>query len=208
MDKERFGFSAYEYLTFLIPGAVLGFTAFYGWNGWPYGEPGAGSIIGIAFGSFIIGHFIAAFSNWLESFWWGKLPGQRVSSVQGLFGKGGVFSQPDEESIRKLLADQYPQLHDLQAQFTAAYVGAQAGPLSRKLQAFVEQIGFYRSMAAVSLLSAAMLAIFGALGREHLPGQLWLPIFTIGTVLFAVRYRRFWRRVGEYVIDLALSQQT
>ncbi len=193
-------FSAYEYLTFIFPGATLIFIVFFGWNGWPYGEPGAGALIGLASASFLIGHALAALANWFESVWWGHRPGTSVSSTQGLFGKGGLYNAQEEKEIEDAFARAFPQLDGTQNRFRAAYSKAQEGPVARKIQVFVDQIGFYRSMATSTALGIPIVAIYGLAGRDHLPWFLWIPALGLATLAFVLRYRRFWIRTGDYVV--------
>lgn len=87
-----------------------------------------------------------------------------------------------------------------EAQFGIAYADAQTGPLGPKLQALVEQIGYYRSMATASALSLAFVVVFNSLDHRHLPLFPWVPLFVLSTLLHAYRFRRFWRYVGEYVV--------
>lgn len=193
-------FSAYEYLTFIFPGATVTFVAFFGWNGWPYEEPGAGAIIGLVSVSFLVGHALAALANWVEPVWWGNRPGRAVSSTQGLFGTGGLYNPREEKEIQDVLARAFPQLEGTQNRFRAAYSRAQEGPLGGKIQTFVEQIGFYRSMAASTALGIPIVGAYCVTGRDHLPCVLWIPALGIATFAFVLRYRRFWIRTGDYVV--------
>ncbi len=193
-------FSAYEYLTFIFPGATLIFVVFFGWNGWPYGEPGAGTIIGLVSVSFVVGHALAAFANWLEPVWWGQRPGGVVATTQGLFGQGGLYNTREEKEIEDAVAQAFPQLDGRQNRFRAAYTRAQEGPLGGKIQTFVDQIGFYRSMATSTALGVPIVAAYCISGRDHLPCVLWGPALGIATLAFVLRYRRFWIRTGDYIV--------
>lgn len=197
MDKTTL--SPYQYLTFLLPGGLVLFAVVYGWNGWPYGEPGAGAILGLSVAAFMVGHTLAALANFLQASWWGHRPGSRLQSSEGLFDKGGRYASTKDEVIKAFDA-LYPTVSTFEAKFGIAYAEAQAGPLAPKLQSLVEQIGFYRSMAAASAISLGLVLIFNALDHEHLPLFPWVPTFIVTTLLYGYRFRRFWRYVGEYVV--------
>lgn len=197
MDKMTL--SPYQYLTFLLPGGLVLFAVVYGWKGWPYGEPGAGAILGLSVASFMVGHALAALANFFQASWWGHRPGSRLQSSEGLFDKAGRYAGTKDQ-VTKAFDSVYPNVSNFEAQFGIAYLEAQAGPLAPKLQAFVEQIGYYRSMATASALSLGLVLIFNALDRDHLPLFPWVPIFIASTLLYAYRFRRFWRYVGEYVV--------
>ncbi len=193
-------FSAYEYLAFIFPGASLIFVVFFGWYGWPYGDPGAGAIIGLVSASFVVGHALAAFANWLEPVWWGQRPGRVVASTQGLFGRRGLYNTQEEKEIEDALARAFPRLEGMPNRFRTAYSRAQEGPLGSKIQTFVDQIGFYRSMAASTALGIPIVVAYCISGRDHLSCVLWIPALCIATLAFVLRYRRFWIRTGDYVV--------
>ncbi len=196
---DRPSLSPYQYLTFLLPGALVLFVVGYGWNGWPYGDPGAGAVLGLSAAAFMIGHALAAIANYFQASWWGHLPGSRLQSSEGLFDKRGRYAGAQQE-ITRALEESFPSVPTFEAQFGIAYAEAQAGPLGPKLQALVEQIGYYRSMATASALSLVLVVVFSSMGHRHLPLLLWTPLFLFLTLLYAYRFRRFWRYVGEYVV--------
>lgn len=195
--------SAYRYLTFLLPGGLLLFVCVYGWQGWTHGEPGATSALGLATAMFMVGHALAGFANWLQPVWWGRLPGTRVPSNQGLFSKGSRY-EGRQADIERQFGNIYTYVHGFEAQFGVAYVEAQVGPLGPKLLTFVEEIGFYRAMATASLLGSILLPVFSLMDRHHLPLVPWVPILLGAAALYALRLRRFWRYVGEYVVGSVL----
>lgn len=205
MQSHRF--SPYEYLTFIFPGITLLATLVYGWEGWPYGEPGLASFLGIVAAGFVTGHLVTALANWLEPVYWRDRPGQRVSSVKGLTGGGALYNEEEWKRVQEVLADLHPQLNNLENQFRVEYSLALKGPLGARLQTFVDQIGFYRAMATASAGSLVAVSAFAISGREHLPAPLWIPIFFVATLAFAARYRRFWTRLGDYVIREAISRK-
>lgn len=153
----------------------------------------------------MVGHALAGLANWLQPIWWGHLPGSRVSSDEGLFAKGSLYEDSRAE-VQRAFDATYGRVKGYEGQFGVAYGEAQAGPLRPKLLAFVEEIGFYRSMATAALLGSILVPVFNALGRHHLPLIPWIPILMLATLLYVLRLRRFWRYVGEYVVGEILRK--
>lgn len=201
---EKTTLSAYRYLAFLLPGALLLFVAFYGWNGWPYGEPGAGVVLGLSAASYVSGHVLVSIANFFQPVWWLQPPGRRVKSSQGLFDESGRYAK-SKDQVLKAFENAYPQVSEFEAQFGIAYQEAQKGPLAPKLLAFVEEIGYYRSMATASAICVLLVAVFNFAQHEHLPPGLWIPVFLVSTIAHAYRFRRFWRYVAEYVAGEVLQ---
>lgn len=202
---EKTTLSAYRYLTFLLPGALILATAVYGWSGWPYGEPGAGVLLGLSAASYISGHVMVSIASFLQRIWWLQPPGGRLKSSQGLFDKNGRYAD-NKDAVLKAFNRSYPQISGFEAQFGVAYQEAQKGPLAPKLLAFVEEIGYYRSMATACAICLTLVVIFNWAGRDHLPIELWVPILVVSTVAHAYRFRRFWRYVAEYVTGEVLQK--
>ena len=201
---EKTSLSPYRYLTFLLPGALLLFVIVYGWSGWPYGEPGAGALLGLSVAAFMTGHVLAAVANFFQRVWWGHPPGGRLESSEGLFDKAGRYAG-SKDDVLAAFSNRYPQVSSFEAQFGAAYQAAQKGPLAAKLLSMVEEIGYYRSMATASAGSFLLVLILNLLGHHHLPLTPWLPLFALATAAHAYRFRRFWRYVGEYVTGEVLQ---
>lgn len=204
---EKTSLSPYRYLTFLLPGALVAFVAIYGWKGWPWGEPGAGVLLGLSAGSFMTGHVVVAIANLLQPVWFGHSPGTRLESSEGLFAKGGRFAD-DESAVRNAFKAQYPQLKSFEGQFGAAYVETQKGPLAAKLLSLVEEIGYYRSMAAASSMAALLVILYALAGKTHLPVWPWAAVLACACFAHAYRLRRFWRYVAEYVTADLLARAT
>lgn len=148
----------------------------------------------------MVGHVLAAFANWLEPVWWGQRPGGVVATTQGLFGRRGLYNSREEKEIEDAVVRAFPQLDGTQNRFRAAYTRAQTGPLGGKIQTFVDQIGFYRSMATSTALGVPIVAAYCLSSRDHLPCALWIPALGIATLAFVLRYRRFWIRTGDYIV--------
>lgn len=201
---EKTTLSAYRYLTFLLPGGLVLAAAVYGWIGWPYGEPGAGALLGLAAAAYVTGHIVVALANYLQPIWWGHRPGGRLKSSEGLFDEAGRYST-SKDAVLTAFSSKYPKVDDFEAQFGLAYQEAQKGPLGSKLLSIVEEIGYYRSMATASAICLVLLLAFRLLGRDHFEVLLWGPIFVASTAAHAYRFRRFWRYIGEYVTGEVMS---
>lgn len=205
---NRTTLSPYEYLTFLIPGALILLTIVFGWNGWPHGEPGAGTILGLSVASFVVGHGVAALANLIQPVWWGHRPGSPLRSDEGLFDKGARYAN-SKEKVAEAFAAVAPRVTDFESRFGIAYAQAQTRPLSSKLERLVEQIGYYRATATACVLALVLTVAFNLVGRDHLPVFLWVPVFIVLAILHAYRFRRFWRYLAEYVVaDVFLRLQS
>lgn len=201
---EKTSLSAYRYLTFLLPGALVLTVAFYGWNGWPYAEPGAGALLGLIAAAYMTGHIVVALANYFQPIWWGHSPGGRLESSEGLFDKGGRYEK-SKDAVLAAFSSSYPNVDGFEAQFGIAYQQVQKGALGPKLLSIVEEIGYYRSMATASAICMLLVLVFRLFGRTHLEVLLWTPIFIVSMAAHAYRFKRFWRYVGEYVTGEVLS---
>ena len=200
-------FSAYEYLTFVLPGFVVLSVSVYGWHGWPYGEPGASSLLGILIASFIVGHALSGLSNWVEPLAWWRRPGTKVSSSQGLFGKAGLYDEKEESTIKAAFSKHYSDVSQFESQFRLAYSEALTSPIGPRLQTLVDQIGFYRSMMVASVFSAIIVLVTETRTNENLESFFWSPFFLLLGLTFGYRYRRFWVRLGDYVVRHTLLKE-
>jgi hypothetical protein len=61
------------------------------------------------------------------------------------------------------------------------------------------RIGFYRNMTTADAAAAGVAIGYSMVGRDQLPA-VWVLFFLAAAVLFAYRYRRFWRRFGDGVV--------
>lgn len=197
-------FSPYEYLSFIFPGLTLGATVVYGWRGWPYGDPGLATFLALVSAAFIVGHLVTAVANWVEPLYWGEKPGGRVPSAQGLAGDGCLYDDEEWQRIEETFARLHSRLSSFENRFRVEYSMALKGDLGDRLQTFVDQIGFYRAMATASAGSVFVVTAYTISGRVHMPLIIWGPIFLFAAVAFAARYKRFWTRLGDYVVREAM----
>lgn len=191
-------YSAYEYLSFILPGGVLLFASFYGYHGWHWKEPGATALVGILAACFVVGHANAAVAQYCQPLLWRQRPSNRSSSEWGMFGPHGAFpAEDDRDRVRAGLDAAYPGLSFQQA-FNSA-VG-KIRDSDDHLKVLNSQIGLYRNLTAASLLSLVLVVYYNLSSHRHLPLLPWVPILVAVTLLFANRYRHFWRRYGAHVI--------
>jgi hypothetical protein len=198
-------YSAYEYLSFILPGGVVLFASFYGYHGWPWSEPGGTALVGILAACFLVGHANAALAQYFQPLLWGSRPSNRANSEWGMFGPAGAFPQPgDRDRLESEMAATYPGLSFQQAFATAVADMRRTGD-DEFLKVLNSQIGLYRNLTTASLLSAAIVLYYNLSSHQHLPLLPWLPIFAGATVLFANRYRNFWKRYGAAVVSAMRS---
>jgi hypothetical protein len=191
-------FSAYEWLSFLIPGGVFLFAAFYGWKGWPYPEPGAAVLTGILAASFAVGHAVAAVASWLEPVIWLHLPGTRQNPEWGMFGSGGTYDDAERVLVVADLRVRYGDV-DFRTGYNLAYTELRQAGNDAALAIVNQQIGFYRNMSMSAAAGTLIVVGYWAVGRDALPVA-WALFLGTAAILFAYRYRRFWRRFGDEVI--------
>ena len=55
-------------------------------------------------------------------------------------------------------------------------------------------------MSTATAVSAVATCAYAIAGRDWLPAAIWVPVYVVATLLFAYRYRRFWRRFADAVI--------
>jgi hypothetical protein len=190
-------YSVYDYLTFILPGSTVIFVAIYGWYGWPWGDPGASLLVGLVAAGFIAGNALAAAANWLEPALLGAMPGSLPNGLWGQFALGDRYVDGKDE-IEIVFVTRYG------GSFEQAYRMAQIELRDKGkgdvLDRINQQIGFYRGMAVAWLACIILEAVYGAAWHTHLLVGLWIPLFVVMAVLFAYRFRRFWRWYGDYVI--------
>lgn len=196
-------YSGYEFLGFVLPGLLVSAVAYYGWNGWPHGEPGPVTLLGITTLAYLTGHVIAAIANWLEPVVWGRKPGSRPSSLAGLRGRSGKYADVTDEQLRDWLDPGGER--DLQRAFDLAYSRARGTDVKVVLNLYNEQIGFYRNTATASVLALVIVAAyqFAPGSARTLPLAVAGPLLAVAVFAFVIRYRRFWTRFGDTIIRSA-----
>jgi len=198
-------YSPYEYLSFILPGGVLLFASFYGYNGWHWKEPGGTALVGILAACFLVGHANAAVAQYGQPLLWGQRPSNRSSSEWGMFGPRGTFTAVgDRERIEHELSAAYSGL-PLQEAFAAALADMRRNGNDGFLNILNAQIGLYRNLTSATFLATVVVVYYDLSSHQHLPALPWVPIFLTVTVLFANRYRHFWRRFGAHVVNTVRS---
>ncbi|HEU5205375.1 MAG TPA: hypothetical protein VFU17_13875 [Candidatus Limnocylindrales bacterium] len=84
--------------------------------------------------------------------------------------------------------------------YQLAYTEIQQTGKAGRLNTLNSQIGFYRNAAAALILAAVLHAGVQVFGEAKLPIYPWVPLYAGCGVLFAFRYRRYWRQFGDNVI--------
>jgi hypothetical protein len=192
-------YTAYEYLSFILPGGLITSVAFYGYFGWPYSEPGGTYLVGILAVAFVVGHLNAGLASWIEPGLWGDRPGGRTDSTWGMFGKRGPYDEEDRPGVEADVCNamgESPFRTAYNLGFTELRRQGQAG----FLDILNSQIGLYRNLAVACGVCSIIVVGYNATDHQHLPLVPWLPILLVAAVVFTYRYRRFWVRFGDYVV--------
>ena len=191
-------YSAYEYLTFILPGATVLFVSVYGWFGWPWKEPGASVLVGLVAACFLVGNAVSALATWLQPALLGDRPGSVANSLWGQFGEGEP-SAGQQQRIEEMLRARYGDV-SLQEGYGLARTEVAASPQGSALDRLNQQIGFYRGMTISCVIALAIEVVLAIGWHTHLPPGLWLPIFAGTSLMFGYRFRRFWRWYADYVL--------
>lgn len=195
-------FSAYDYIGIVLPGGAVISTAFYGWFGWPYPEPGATALVAILAAAFAAGTAIGGFGAWLSPIALGKHPGAKSDPLWGLFD--GSDAEFDREQVHQRFEERLGQ-GKLVVLYHLGYVRLQHENKAGRLDAINQQLAFNRNMAAAVLACLALVVLYAVMGKSHLPLLPWVPVLVVGLVLFTYRFRRQWRWFGTYVVRGVLA---
>jgi len=191
--------SLYDYLAFVVPGAMILFVAVYGYDGWPRGEPGVAGTVALTAASFVVGYINAALGNWLQPMFLGGKPGGRADSLWGTLGACSHYTDAERDRFTRMLTDRYDDLPP-GAGFHLAYTELQQRGLDGPLVLMNQHIGFTRGTATATAVGLTIDIGLALTSGTHLPLVVWGPILLSAMVPFVMRYRRFWRRFGDQVL--------
>ena len=192
-------YSAYEYLTFVMPGATVLFVAIYGWFGWPWKEPGGTLLVGILAACFLVGNALSAIATWLEPTLLGRRPGSAPDGLWGQFGRRDRH-HGDQNTYQDLFRERYGSEIDMRRGYSLARTEVSRSVEGAGLERLNQQIGFYRGMTVACLVAFVLEGTLAAAWHSRLDPAIWMPTLAGGTVLFGYRFRRFWRWYGDYVL--------
>src|SRR5262245_16696411 len=99
--------SLYDYLSFVLPGALILFVATYGDGGWPRGEPGAAAFAGLVAAAFLVGYLNAALGNAAEALVLGERPGGRADPLWGTLGAHSTYTDEEKAAATEHLLARY-----------------------------------------------------------------------------------------------------
>ena len=198
-------YTVYDYLTFILPGSMVLFTAVYGWFGWPWHEPGATALVGLLAAAFIVGNALAAIGTWIEPLLLGSAPGGVPNGLWGQFAAGDRY-EGQRARIQNVFEARYHE-PDLAKSYRLAQAELRTLGKADDLSRISSQLGFYRGMAVASVVCFLVEVAYVCVWSSHLPTALWLSIFGILTALSIYRFRRFWRWFGDYVIRTILAME-
>jgi hypothetical protein len=196
VDKQL---TLYDYVSFVVPGALILFTAVYGYDGWTRAEPGATGMIGLLAAAFVVGHVNAVAGNWLEPIFLGGRPGAPTDRLWGTLGSHSQYSAADRAIFETMLTARYGPV-ELAMAFRLGQTELQQTGHDGPLKLALQHLGFYRGMVSASLI-AVVIDVGLAIGSgTELPLLLWTPVMAVVGAACVVRYRRFWRQFGDHLL--------
>jgi hypothetical protein len=193
-------YSAYDYLAYVIPGGTVLIAAQLAFAGWPSSEPGNAGLVALLAAAFLLGHGTAALAALFEPLVWGHRPGAPVSPLWGLEGPRGVYDRREIESIHGELASRYGSGLGLKRLYQLAYTDLQQRGKDQRLLTLNSQIGFHRNSAAAFTVAGTLQLGAILAGRDAAGGWAALALYSIGVLVFGMRYKRYWRQFGDNVI--------
>lgn len=198
------GYSTYEFIGIVVPGGSILAVAFYGWFGWPYAEPGATALVGILALAFVIGTANNAAAARIQSIWLGQWPWHDPDPFYGLFGSRRPW--PDRHIVERAFRDRlgHPEL-GFEQLYRIGQARLRQEGRAQTLDNLNQQITLHRGLALASLICTSLVITYQFFDRDHLPPVPWAPVLAIGTLLFALGYRRFWSWYGQHVIRNVLA---
>lgn len=195
----------YDYLSFVLPGALILFVAVYGDSGWPRGEPGAAATLGLVAAAFVIGYLNAALGNLVESVMLGGKPGGRADPLWGTLGDHSTYTDQEKAAATSALENRYGV--PVAMAYRMAYTELSQTDRDCRLQIMNQHLGFARGMATACAIGFVIELGLVIVDGSHLPAELWLPLLAAGTGAFTYRFRHFWRRFGDHVLRAAMVLQ-
>jgi hypothetical protein len=198
------GYSAYEFFGIVVPGGSIVAVAFYGWFGWPYPEPGATALVGILALAFVTGTANNAAAARIQSIWLGQLPWHDPDPFHGLFGPNNPW--PERGLVEQAFRDRlgHPEL-GFEQLYRVSQARLRQDGKAETLDHLNQQITLHRGMALASLICTSVVCAYGLLDKDHLPVFPWVPLLLLGTLLFALGFRRFWCWYGQHVVRNVLA---
>jgi hypothetical protein len=190
----------YDYLGFIVPGAVIIAAAVYGFGlAGVTTAPSAEGILLLTAAAFVIGHLNVAVANMLQPVAFGHRPFTRLRSTEGLFGNNGRYGEAERKEIEGEFAEFFPAASTFEERFQLGYTLLRQKQLDLALQTANQQIGLYRNLMAAAVVCLPLLAA-AAIGHGTLRPQIWIPLDVLAAVLFAIRFRRFWVGFANEVV--------
>jgi hypothetical protein len=210
MDK----LTLYDYLGFVLPGALLLATAAYSFElATPKQVPSAEGLVILTAAAFLVGHLNASLAFTVAPLAWGRRPGGRIPSSAGLFRKGwrgrpaGPYAN-NQRHIEHIFEKRFPDGNNFDQRLRLGYTLLRQKQLDGALQIANQQIGFYRNLAVGAAGCMVMLVSAAVTGHDGLDNRLWISASVASLVLCVLRFRHFWVRFGDEVVrgTMALDQ--
>jgi hypothetical protein len=194
-------YSAYDFLSFVLPGGLLLFIYLAATGGLPTSEPGAGTLAVYAGAAFLIGQLNGVASSYVQPVFWGHGPWTVPDSSWGVFGRFARYKEADRERVTKQLRNRFPgnESEEFQEVFNLGYTLLQVAGKDDHLKMLNAQIGFFRNTSVASGLCVVFLIALDQLGQNR-PFQPVVTWFLAAcAVTFYFRYRYAWSAFGNAV---------
>lgn len=193
--------SLYDYLGFIVPGAVIIATIVYGFGlASVTAAPSAEGLLLLTAAAFVAGHLNVALANVLQPVAFRHRPFTRLRSSEGLFGKHGRYSEAERQKIETEFAEFFPAASSFEERLQLGYTLLRQKQLDQALQTANQQIGLYRNLMAATVVCLPLLAAAAATSHDVLDPAIWIPLDVLAAVLFAMRFRRYWVGFANEVI--------
>ena len=191
--------SVYDYLSYIVPGAVVVTAWWYGFIGARYQEPGVFASIALVIAAYVVGLAVAAIWYWAEPAIWWHRPFARLDKTWGLIGARGAYPDDQREAIESTFAKRY-RSGDFGTNYDLGYTEIQESGKGDYLLIFNQQLGLLGHLSAACLLGGLVLVFAVIVRSTSVSALTWAIGLLVGSALFGARYRYFWKRIGDQVV--------
>jgi uncharacterized membrane-anchored protein len=191
--------SVYDYLSYIVPGAVVLTAGWYAFLGAKYQEPGVFASIALVVLAYVAGLAVAAIWYWAEPILWRHPPLSRLDRTWGLIGRHGVYPEEQRNAIQSTFAGRY-RAEDFATNYDLGYAEIQESEKGNYLLIFNQQLGLLGHLAAACVIGSVLIVVAVVLGTASVYALWWAVVLCGGSGLFAARYKYFWKRIGDQVV--------
>ena len=191
--------SVYDYLSYIVPGAVVLTAGWYAFLGAKFQEPGVFASIALVVVAYVVGLAVASVWFWVEPLLWRHPPLTRLDRTWGLIGRHGVYPEDQRTAIQATFAGRYGA-EDFSTNYDLGYTEIQSSEKGNYLLIFNQQLGLLGHLAAACVIGSLMIVAAVVVGSRSADALWWAVALLIGSFLFAARYEYFWKRIGDQVV--------